>query len=221
MELPDLDRAWDHENAFWLSCGSSRLSKALAQYELFKKVLDLPGAIVECGVFKGASFSRFAMLRELLASTQSRRLIGFDTFDRFPETNHQPDVAARERFIESAGDTSISVEQLREVLRRKDAESNTELVPGDINETVPASVEEHPELRIALLNIDTDVYEPAVTALEHLYERVVPDGIVVLDDYGVFPGESSAVDEFFADPPVRIERFPWAPTPSFIRKRHG
>jgi hypothetical protein len=46
----------------------------------------------------------------------------------------------------------------------------------------------------------------------------VPGGLLVLDDYGTFPGESDAVDEYFSDADVRIEKFPLATTPCFIRK---
>jgi hypothetical protein len=218
IELPDLDDAWSHENAFWLSCDATRMSKVLAHYELFKQVVDLPGAIVECGVFKGVSFARFAMMRELLTTTMSRKLIGFDVFGRFPETDYETDVLVRERFVEAAGEESIGVDQMRAVLEHKGLDKNVDLVAGDITQTVPAYVAEHPELRIALINLDTDIYEPAVTILEHLYPRIVPGGILVLDDYGTFPGETDATDMFFAGKGITVERLPWAMTPCFIRK---
>lgn len=218
MELPDFEKAWDYENAFWLSAQPTRLSKVLAQYELFKSVLERPGALVECGVFKGASLVRLAMLRELLTSADSRRIVAFDTFDKFPVTEYTADVSARADFIAQAGDTSISTEQLCAVLDHAKLQRNITLVPGDITDTVPSFVEENPALRIALLNIDTDIFEPAVTILEHLYERVVPGGVVILDDYGVFPGETHAAEQFFAGRGVRVERFPWAPTPCFVTK---
>lgn len=218
IELPDLSRSWEHENAFYLSCSTSRMSKLLAHHELLQSVLHLPGAIVECGVFKGASLARFAMFRDLFGGTWSREIVGFDTFDTFPETAFEDDVEQRERFVSAAGDASIGVEQLEEVLRHKGVHENVELVAGDILETVPAYVARRPELRIALLNLDTDVYEPAVTILEHLYPRIVPGGVLLLDDYGTFAGETTAVDEFFAGEGVTIEKLPFAMTPAFVRK---
>ena len=71
---------------------------------------------------------------------------------------------------------------------------SVELVPGDITLTVPEYVKAKPELRISLLNLDTDIYEPAVTILDHLFPRIVRGGILILDDYGTFPGETKAVD---------------------------
>jgi Macrocin-O-methyltransferase (TylF) len=216
--LPDTSKRWEYENGFYLTCDITRISKILAHYELFKVVAGLPGAIVECGVFKGASLTRFAAFRELLGSPYSKKIVGFDTFGAFPETDYAPDVAVREEFVAAAGRESIGVSQLEEVLEQQGTQRNVELVEGDILETVPAYVEQHPELRISLLNLDTDVYEPARVILEHLYPRVVPGGVLVVDDYGTFPGETHAVDEYFLHAPVTIEKFPFAMTPCFIRK---
>ena len=87
---------------------------------------------------------------------------------------------------------------------------------GDVNETVPEYVAEHPELRISLLNID--VYGATKTILKELYPRVVSGGVVLLDDYGNFPGETKAVDEYFADEDVSIRRLPNTEEPLYIVK---
>jgi hypothetical protein len=218
ITLPDFSKSWEHENNFYLSCDITRISKMLAHYELFKMVNGLPGALVECGVFKGASLVRFAAFRELLGSPYSKKVVAFDTFGQFPASLYGPDVAVRERFVEAAGDQSIGVSQLKEVLDRQGTHRHVELVEGDIAQTVPQYAEENPELRISLLNLDTDIYEPAKVILEHLYPRIVPGGVLVLDDYGTFPGETDAVDEYFRGAPVTIEKFPFAMTPCFIRK---
>lgn len=218
ITLPDFSKTWEYENHFYLSCDVTRISKFLAHYELFKMVNGLPGAIVECGVFKGTSLIRFAAFRDLLGSAYSKRIIGFDTFGTFPETIYGPDVAVREKFLQSAGEQSISVDQLTEVLERQDTSRNLELVEGDVVHTVPEYVREHPELRISLLNLDTDVYEPAQAILEHMWPLIVPGGVLIVDDYGTWPGETQAVEEYFRGMDVKIEKFPFAMTPAFIRK---
>lgn len=216
ITLPSFDKSFEYENNFYLSCDSSRISKILAHYELYKMALHLPGAIVECGVFKGASFSRFSMFRDIFENTYSKKLIGFDTFGAFPETNFDADQEFRTRFIQGAGEQSISKEQLIQVLHHKGITKNFELIEGDITKTVPRYVESHPELKISLLNLDTDIYEPAVTILESLYPRIVKGGILILDDYGVFPGETKAVDDYFQGKSIRIRKFPFCMTPSYV-----
>ena len=66
--------------------------------------------------------------------------------------------------------------------------------------------------------VDTDIYEPAVTILEHLYPKIVKGGICVLDDYSTFPGETKAVDEYFKDQNIKIHKFPFCMTPCYIVK---
>ncbi len=218
IQLPDFDRAWDYENDFYLSCDMTRIGKILAAYELYKMVLDLPGHVVECGVFKGASLSRFAIFRSLLGNLYSKKIIAFDVFGKFPETQFQGDVKAREKFVREAGEQSISVEQMREVLDRRGIGQSVELVPGDITLTVPEYVKDKPELKISLLNLDTDIYEPAVTILDHLFPRIVRGGILILDDYGTFPGETKAVDEYFKNLHVRVQKLPFVTTPCYVVK---
>lgn len=219
ITLPDFERAFDYENNFYLSCDNSRLSKILSHYEFYKMVKDLPGAIVDCGVFKGTSLVRFAGFRDLFGNVHAHKIIGFDTFDTFPETDYEDDKPYRDRFISNAGDRSISLEQLNKVLDHKGVNEHIELVKGDINETVPDYAEKHPYLRIALLNLDTDIYEPAVIILEHFYPLIVRGGVLLLDDYGEFPGETRAVDEFFADKDVEIKKSPFSMTPCYIVKK--
>jgi hypothetical protein len=218
VNLPDFPKAFEYENNFYLSCDNSRIAKLLAHYELYKMAANIPGAIVECGVFKGTSLTRFATFRDLFSNSHAKKIIGFDIYGKFPETDFQEDKAPRQRFIDSAGEESISVEQLTEVLQHKGIDKNVELVKGNILETVPSYVNNHPELKISLLNLDTDIYEPASIILEFLFPRIVRGGVLIIDDYGVFPGETKAVDEYFQDKDVVINKFPFGMTPCYISK---
>lgn len=218
IELPDYSRAFEYENNFYLSCDNSRLGKIIAHYELFKMVKDLPGDIVECGVFKGASLVRFAGFRSLFEKTYVCKIIGFDSFEGFPGTGFDADKKYRENFMAEAGNQSISKEQLYGVLKKKSVERCVELVAGNIVETVPKYVENNPSLKISLLNLDVDIYEPSVTILKYLYPRIVKGGVLILDDYGKFPGETKAVDDYFERQNVEIKKFSFAMTPRYIIK---
>ena len=216
MSNPD---PFTHENNFYLTCQPSRIAKATAHLDLFRRAIKTGGDIAECGVFKGASFSRFAIYRSLFAQAVDHKMLGFDTFDTFPETIFPGDLAKREAFIKEAGNKSISTEALIEVLENKGCAENVDLIAGDICVTVPKYVEENPDLELSLINLDTDIYEPAVVILKHLYPRLKKGGILLLDDYNVFPGETQAVDEYFKGQNVKIECFPFAKTPWFIVKQ--
>ncbi|OGW84517.1 MAG: dTDP-6-deoxy-L-hexose 3-O-methyltransferase [Omnitrophica bacterium RIFCSPHIGHO2_02_FULL_46_11] len=218
IKLPDVRRSFEYENNFYLSCDPSRISKIISHYELFKMSLNVPGAIVECGVFKGASLTRFSMFRNLLSNFSAKKIIGFDTFGKFPPTRYKDDQKFRSNFINSSGQEGITENQLLQVLQHKGTDKNVELIKGNIIKTVPKYVKEHPELKISFLNIDTDVYEPALIILRHLYPRVSRGGVILIDDYGVFPGETKAIDKFFKDKKIRIQKLPYSMTPCYIIK---
>ncbi len=219
ITLPDFSCTFEYENNFYLSCDSTRIGKILAHYELYKLVMNVPGSIVECGIFKGTSLVKFATFRDLFGNSYSKKIIGFDTFSKFPETEFEQDKFPRNKFVENAGEESISRQQLLDILDKKRLEKNVELIEGDILKTVPTYLEQHPELTISLLNLDTDIYEPAVVILEKLYPRIVKGGILILDDYGVFPGETKAVNEYFADQDIEIKKFPFCMTPCYVVKK--
>ena len=210
----DTDDAFHYENGFYLTSHLKRMGKLLAHYELYKRIINLPGEVVECGVFKGASLMRFASFRNLLESPYSRKLIGFDAFGEFPRQGDAEDQAFIEAFESEAG-TGISPQDLESFLANKGID-NVELVAGDINHSVPDYAKRNPALKIALLHVDVDIYQPTKTILETFYPLMVKGGIIVFDDYGTVAGETRAIDEYFADTDTRLEKLPCSHIPAFI-----
>ncbi len=219
IKLPDFSRAYEYENEFYLSCDKQRIGKLIAHYELFKMSQDINGEIIECGVFKGASLVRFAMFRKLFQSEFEKRIIGFDSFAEFPQTNFEEDKKLRDHIVKEAGEQSISTDQLMEVLKNKGCENSVDLIAGDITVTIPEYIRKNPDIRISLLNLDTDIYEPSVTILENFYPKLEKGGILILDDYNVFPGETKAVDDYFKDMDIEIRSFPFSSTPCYLIKK--
>jgi len=209
-----------YENAFYLTAPSSRIAKFIAHYELFKMTMNIPGEIVECGVFKGASICRFIKFRNTLQKPYARKVIGFDIFGKFPlpdKNLNDVDMKAREHFVSEAGDQSISEAELYRFLKECDAEKNVELVAGDVSTSIPKYLEENPQLKIALLNIDVDLYKPTLDCLTYLFDRVVSGGVVILDDYGGFPGATQAIDDFFSEKSdIDIVKIPWSSSPAYV-----
>ena len=168
-------------------------------------------------VFKGASFIRFCTFREVLESPYSRKIIGFDAFGKFPQQENVEDQSFVEKFEGTAGQ-GISIHELEEVLAHKKFQ-NYELIQGDITQTIPDYVANHPELKISLLHIDVDVYQPSVTILNHLFDRVVSGGLLVFDDFATVSGETKAIDEFFVGKDSIIEKLSLSHIPSYVRKK--
>jgi O-methyltransferase len=162
----------------------------------------IPGAIVECGVWKGGSI--LAVIHTLLnLNCQDRRLYLYDTFEGMPQpTEHdisyRGEVAA-EMFsraqINPKSSTlgQIGLEEVKNnVLATGYAPQNIHFVKGCVEATIP---NEAPDA-IALLRLDTDWYESTKHELEHLYPRLSKGGIIIVDDYGHWKGAQKAVDEY-------------------------
>jgi hypothetical protein len=217
---PDVEirKAFEYENGFYLTADVSRFAKFAAHLDLFRRTASAPGTIVECGVFKGASLMRWIKFRALLENTWSRKIVAFDVFGEFPEASYEPDRAVRQRFVESAGQTSIGQERLAALLAEHGLRDNVDLVAGDILTTVPEYLAANPALKISLLHVDVDLYQPTYTCLEHLYPRLVRGGIAILDDYGAFPGANKAIDEFFADRGAVISRLSYSANLAYVER---
>ena len=215
IKLPNFHKPFDYENNFYLSCDNSRIGKMVAHYELFKMSSKIPGCIIECGVFKGASLIRFATFLKLLKS--NKKIIAFDTFGKHTTTKISSD-HKRRKILLSHGKEAISEKQLMNILKRKGLEKNIQLIKGDITETVPNYLKLNPKLKISLLNLDVDFYEPSMSILKNFYPKLSKGGILMLDDYGVWDGETMAVDEYFIDKKIKIRKHMFSKTPSYIIK---
>ena len=215
------EAAWDSENMFYWLSPTNRLGKALAQYELYKSIVCLPGDVFELGVFKAASLIRLATFRHLLEGDHSRKIVGFDAFGRFPREGlcHQPDSDFIDAFEAECGE-GLSREAVESILSRKGF-SNIMLRGGNVFTTIESYLNEYPATRLAYLHLDLDVREPTIYSLEILYDRVVAGGLIVFDDYasGMAIGETEAVDEFARKRNLKLERAKFCSVPAFIRKQ--
>lgn len=217
-KIYDLNRSFEYENGFYATADPSRFSKFITHLEFFKLTSNVRGEIVELGVFKGNSFFRWIKFRDLLEQTNSRKIIGFDIFGDFPKAHYNQDKKKRDAFVaETNGGESISFEEINDLLDKQGLNKNVDIIKGDILITLNDYLDKNPELKISLMHIDVDLYEPTKHILEKLYERVTKGGIIILDDYGSFAGTNKAVDDFFGNN-LEVKKFPFSHAISYIVK---
>ena len=149
---------------------------------------QIPGDVVECGVYKGGTAAILA--RSATLSRLPRTVWLFDSFEGMP-----PATAADGPEAPSwVGSLTSSPRRVARLLHRTGADpSLVRIVPGLFQQTLPSV--HIPQ--IALLNIDADWYESVKLCLETFYDAVVSRGFISIDDYGAWPGCRRAVDEFF------------------------
>lgn len=216
--LYNLGKKFEYENGYMATADPRRFSKFISHLEFFKRTDELRGEIVELGVFKGNSLFRWIKFRDLLSNTYSRKIIAFDIFGEFPETQFESDKKEREEFIkETNGGYGIEYQELKDLLEKQKLTENIDIIKGDILKTLPDYLKKNPQLKISLLHIDLDIYEPTDLALKLLFERVVKGGVIIFDDYGDFAGSNKAVDDFFTNG-IEVKKFSYSHNISYIIK---
>jgi hypothetical protein len=226
------DHPLRHVLALW-PCYVQRinLTRFLAHYELFKHIIDMPGCVVECGVGRGSSFFTWSRLMEIFCpNDRQRRVYGFDWFQGLKFNPEDGPQVESSHYVEGGWSAASAVDEVRKLVSIVNEDNiisksvRCQLIEGDVNETIPKFLEENPGLRIALLHLDMDMYEPTLAALKLLYPRVLRGGVVVFDEYGMIPwqGETNAADAYFKSigEEVEFKKFPWSLNPHgyFIKK---
>ena len=195
------------------------MTRFLALYEIFKRVINVKGSIVECGVNQGfgtMSWTKFSAILEPVNLT--RRIYGFDTFEGFPSLDKKDEGTATGHVKE--GD--LSADALEELMALSEVHDSTrylghipkvEFVKGDAKETIPVFVKENPHLVVSLLYLDFDLYEPTKVALEYFLPRMPKGAVIAFDelDNPLWPGETLAMLEMCGANNLRIERLPFDP----------
>jgi len=209
---------WDYENGFYWFSNPKRIQKIIAHYELSKKIMNVPGDILEFGVHKSLSILRFALFRNIIDGNDNRRIIGFDIFDKFPvdKLTLKSDIEFSRTFNDQTG-MPLSVELIQELLLNKNLH-NIELVKGNIFDTLDPFIDHNPNLKISCIHIDLDVYEPTKYVIEKLYDKLSFGGILIFDDYNILEGETLAVDEFLKINNLKVKKFDFVDSPSYLIK---
>ena len=195
------------------------LTRFLALYEIYKRILSVKGSIVECGVFHGFGTMSWAKLSAILEPVNlTRRIYGFDTFAGFPSITDVDRVGIAEKVKE--GDLySDSYAEILELAKINDSTRflghipKVTLIKGDATKTIPYFVESNPHLLVSLLFLDFDLYEPTKVALESFLPRMAKGSIIAFDelDNPLWPGETLAMRDICGAHNLKIQRLEFDP----------
>jgi len=208
-DLPIIERALPY------TMTSVMRLRALVDAVRYCDSAKIPGAFVECGVWRGGSvLTMIATLQA--AASEERDIYLYDTFEGMTEpTEHdrsQFGPPALETWREAAdgeqrpwpeffGGEVFNEEGVRRLLESTGYSADRlHFVRGPVEETVPALAPD----QIALLRLDTDWYESTLHEMRHLYPRLAAGGVLLIDDYGHWEGARRAIDEYLEEAEIRL-----------------
>ena len=169
----------------------------LTLYKLVQEVnrVDLPGDIVECGVWNGGSAVVMGVAdMENVNSLNGRTIWLFDSFKGLPRAGEKDGELERKNYFE--GWNKGDVRKVHQVFNKVGVPlTSVNIVPGWFDTTlVKADLDQ-----IAILHIDADWYESVKLVLDVFYRKVVPGGFVILNDYGTWSGCDRALADFLEE----------------------
>lgn len=171
---------------------------------------DIPGALVECGVWRGGSM--MAVAKTLLNLNRSDRdLWLFDTFEGMTEPSHRDlrrdgvkasDLWEKSEVGEDSSDWArCSLDEVKDVIYDTGyVKERIHFVRGKVEDTIPDNA---PDV-VSLLRLDTDWYESTKHELIHLFPRLSRGGVIIIDDYGYWQGSREAVDEYVSQNNIQL-----------------
>ena len=186
------------------------LTRFLAHDEIFRKILDVHGSVIECGVYLGQSLMTWAQLSSIYEPIGgvTREIFGFDTFTGFPAvtefdlTTNVPDHEIGDLDTSRGVGQPIYNDLIDEISifdknRFLPQFQKVSLIKGDFTETCEKFLQENAHVIPALLYLDFDLYEPTAFAIKNFLPRMSKGSIIAFDELNDrnWPGEAKAMLE--------------------------
>lgn len=216
---------YDNFNSFILSEDRRVFNKLISRALLYHEVKDIPGDIVECGIFKGTGLYTFLKLKNLYNPNSSKKVIGFDFFDTNELINSISDKIEKESMQilfsarEFKHDNSFKDNLSNQIIKNGFSSSDFDLIEGDISITTKQFSEKNPGFKISLLYMDVDLEVPTYNALNNFWDNMTKGGLIIFDEYGYHKwSESKGVDKFIKEKNLEIKSLNYACPTAYIKK---
>mgnify|MGYP001257479759 CR=1 FL=1 len=202
-----------------------QLMRILFFQELYTKILNVHGVLMEFGCRWGTNLSVMTALRGIYEPyNHNRKIIGFDTFTgltKISDTKDKPSDFIQEGSYSTAKDYPNELRQILSCLEKECPLSHIQkfdIIEGDVNLSLPTYLEKNPQTIIAFAYLDMDIYEPTKFVLEKILPFLTKGSVIGFDEmnWDVCPGPTKALDEVIGLSNCRIMRSPLQPIPGYI-----
>ena len=182
------------------------LSYLFSIFNLYKKVSELPGHIVELGVGAGRNSILFGNLLKITSQHNNSKYFGFDTFKNYTDKDFIENPSLIKNRNKWDGN---SLEHVKNRIKSHGLENICTFIEGDIRNTLDSFLNSSNLKKSAdgfhckLLYIDTSSYTPAKIGMEKLFHHIVPGGIISIDQR-TQGGETNAIIDFCNDRSLEV-----------------
>lgn len=216
---------FDSFNTFILSDDTKVFNKLIARTIIYNQVKDIPGDIVECGVFKGTGIYTFLKLKRIFNPNSNKKVIGFDFFDNKNLITTLNNDIDRHYMNSLFKDRNFNHDEgfkdyLSEKIINDGFDTNEfELIKGDVSKTTLSFSKDNPGFKISLLYLDLDLEIPTYDTLSNFWDNMTKGGIIVLDEYGYHKwSESKGVDRFINEKGIEVKNLNFLCPTAYIQK---
>jgi hypothetical protein len=197
---------YDSYNEFIFAKDIKVLQKLLFKHQVLMQTRDVPGEILELGVFKGSGMVGWLKVLKILG-INNKSVLGFDIFDQDSLVKNMdgPDSELmKSLFTERKFNSQNYDIELGKILTLIGF-SNFSIIKGNVFDTLSNFLEHNPGFRTSVINFDLDTDEPTYHCIDLLWDRLVPGGVMIFDEYAVNEWtESNAVDRFVSKKRIKL-----------------
>ncbi len=203
----------DFMHDFAAYIGHMSLNRLLTIYELYKKTLGLAGHIADVGVYKGASSLLFAKLIKIFEAESLTLCHGFDWFEGTK-------TGEKDSNLVIDGGYKTDYENILELVNKQGFDNILKIHKLGLTKDLEEFFNKYPHLKFKLVMMDAGTYEVMKASIPYFYDRLIPGGIMIFDQYSheFAPGETMAVSEILPKAVVRTIPGSWMPNAYLIKE---
>ena len=174
------------ERSLGLFLRGSLLARIIAISEVYQKIIDIPGVVLDIGTWRGQTAVICENLRAIYEPLHlNRRIVCLDTFEGYKGFSEEDKATTLHKdgtYAVGGEDYAKYLSDLLVLHEKSNAMGNVhgkhKVIKGDCRITLPKFFDDYPNEVISLAFFDVNAYEPTKVAFKNVWERLVPGGIV-------------------------------------------
>jgi hypothetical protein len=175
----------EKERSLFLFIRGSLMARLFGVQEVYQKIINIPGCIIDVGTWRGQTAVMCENLRSIYEPLNlNRRIIAFDTFTGYKGfTSNDNSTNLHKNGTYSTGEEYD--ELLNEIIELHEKNNvlghnygKHKIIKGDCLQTIPDFFNENSNEFVSLSFFDVNSYKPTLEAFKTIYNKTVPGGVI-------------------------------------------